>query len=113
MASSSGSTFAPAFISRTALLLLLACLACVVFLGLASFAAPRGAAAITITQVEAPMLLQTADPHQGAGDEVADADTAGKPAESSGPSPILLLIAALGLLVGVLVVTRPRRRGPD
>ena len=113
MASSPGSTVGRSVTPRPVFLLLLAGLACAPFLGLAALAAPRGAAAMTITQVEAPMLVQTADPHQGAGDGVADADTAGKPADSSGPSPVLLLIAALGLLIGVLVVTRPRRRGPD
>jgi hypothetical protein len=77
-----------------------------------STGAPR-AIAITINPAEAPMALLTPAPHEGAGGGVIDADTAGGPAQSTGPSPVILLIAALGVLVGVLLITRPRRRGPD
>jgi uncharacterized membrane protein HdeD (DUF308 family) len=72
-------------------------------------AAP-GASAINVTQAEAAIPLLTADPHHGAGDGVVDADTQG-PAETSGGNNVILLVAALGVLIGVLLITRPRR-GP-
>ncbi|HEX3263640.1 MAG TPA: hypothetical protein VHR37_08260 [Solirubrobacterales bacterium] len=69
--------------------------------------------AITLMQGDAPVALSSAAPNDGLGAGVLNADTAGGPAASDGPNTVLLLIAALGVLVGVLVVTRPRRRGPD
>jgi hypothetical protein len=44
---------------------------------------------------------------------VVDADTASKPTDSSSPNPVILLLAALGVLIGVLVMTRPKRPGSD
>ena len=71
------------------------------------------ASAQTMLQGEAPIVLPTAAPHGDPGGGVVDADTAGGPTAAEGPNPAFLLIAALGVLVGVLVITRPRRRGPD
>ena len=59
----------------------LAALGIVIALILVVAAAP-GASAINLTQAEAAMPLLTADPHQGAGDGVVDADTQG-PAEAA------------------------------
>jgi hypothetical protein len=87
-------------------LTVLVVLAAVVLLGVA--AGPS--AAINVTQAEAALPLQTADPHEGAGDGVVDADTE-SPTQASGSNNVVLLIAALGILAGVLLVTRPRR-GP-
>jgi lysozyme family protein len=87
--------------------------------GAVASAAPSRAEAITLNPAEAPIpLLSTPVPQLAVGANggtdsgVVEADTAGGPAQSTGPSPVILLIAALGLLVGVLLVTRPRRRGP-
>jgi hypothetical protein len=78
-----------------------------------AFAAPtHHASAINLTQAEAPIALVTTAPQPGTGG-VVNADTAGGPAAASGPNPVLVLLAALGVLVGVLIITRPRRRGPD
>jgi len=66
--------------------------------------------AITLTQAEAPIPAQTADPHQGNEDGVADADTK-EPTQAETPNNIVLLVAALGVLIGILIVARPRR-GP-
>lgn len=83
-------------------------------LGVAALLGAPSARAVTLTQAEAPFVAQTADPHAGGGGgSVVDADTTSGPTESSGPNPVILLIAALGVLIGVLVVTRPKRPGPD
>ena len=71
------------------------------------------ASAVTLMQGDSPFVLPTAAPHDDVGGGVVDADTAGGPAKSEGPNPVFLLIAALGVLVGVLLLTRPRHRGPD
>ncbi|HET9852692.1 MAG TPA: hypothetical protein VFP56_09330 [Candidatus Limnocylindrales bacterium] len=82
-----------------------------------AFAGPQRAAAINLTQAEAPIPVLTADPqprdvdkHLGAGDGVVDADTTG-PAQVESSNNVVFLIAALGVLIGVLIVARPRR-GP-
>lgn len=80
--------------------------------GLLVLGSPGQAGAVNLTQAEAAMPLLTADPHQGAGagDGVIDGDVK-EPTESSGSNNVILLIAALGVLIGILIVTRPRR-GP-
>ena len=75
-----------------------------------AFAGAGRADAINMTQAEAPIPVLTADPHQGAGDGVIDADTQG-PAQAERSSNVVFLIAALGVLIGVLIIARPRR-GP-
>jgi hypothetical protein len=75
-----------------------------------AFAGAGRADAINLTQAEAPISVLTADPHQGAGDGVIDADTTG-PAQVESSNNVVFLIAALGVLIGVLIVARPRR-GP-
>ena len=73
--------------------------------------APGRAAALNVTQAEAAMPLLTADPHHGAGagDGVIDGDVK-QPTESSGSNNVVILVAALGVLIGILIVTR--QRGP-
>jgi hypothetical protein len=80
--------------------------------GLLILGSPGRAGAVNLTQAEVAMPLLTADPHQGAGagDGVIDGDVK-EPTESSGSNNVILLIAALGALIGILIVTRPRR-GP-
>ena len=77
-----------------------------------AFAGAERADAINLTQAEAPLPVLTADPHQGAGDGVVNADTT-KPAQAESSNNVVFLIAALGVLIGVLIIARPRRRGPD
>ena len=79
-------------------------------LALLAFGGAQRADAITLVPAEAAVPLLTADAHHGAGDGVVDADTK-EPTQVEGSNNIVLLIAALGVLIGVLVVTRPRR-GP-
>ena len=69
------------------------------------------AEAINLTQAEAAMPVLTADPHQGPGEGVVNADTK-EPTEAVGGNNVVLLIAALGVLIGILLITRPRR-GPQ
>jgi hypothetical protein len=68
---------------------------------------PAPSSAITLTQAEAALPLLTADPHHGPGDGVANADTE-EPTQAVGGNNVVLLIAALGVLIGVLIVTRAR-----
>ena len=75
-----------------------------------AFAGAERADAINLTQAEAPLPVLTADPHQGAGDGVVNADTT-KPAQAESSNNVVFLIAALGVLIGVLIIARPRR-GP-
>ena len=70
------------------------------------------AVAITWSQAEVAVAVPSDAPHDGLAGGVVDADTAGSQPAATGPSPVLLLIAALGILIGVLIVTRSRR-GPD
>ena len=81
-----------------------------VALSLAALGVAQRADAITLSQPEAPMLLLRADPHEGYGVGVVDADTQGQ-TKVEGSNNIVLLVAALGVLIGVLIVARPRR-GP-
>ena len=84
--------------------------ALLVVIAVALGASPLAARATTMTQAEAPALpLLTADPHAGGG-EVPNFDTQA-PSTAVTPNNAILLIAALGVLIGVLVVTR-RRSGP-
>ena len=73
-------------------------------------AAPR-ASAITLTQAAAPFVVQTAGPHQDGTGGVIVADTQ-EPDAAAGSNNLVLLVAALGALLGVLIVTRSRR-GPE
>jgi hypothetical protein len=75
-----------------------------------AFAGAGRADAINLTQAEAPIPVLTADPHEGAGDGVVNADTT-KPAQAESSNNVVFLIAALGVLIGVLIIARPRR-GP-
>jgi hypothetical protein len=75
-----------------------------------AFAGAERADAINLTQAEAPMPVLTADPHQGAGDGVVNADTT-KPVQAESSNNVVFLIGALGVLIGVLIIARPRR-GP-
>ena len=84
----------------------------VAILVVVAFAGAERADAINLTQAEAPLPVLTADPHQGAGDGVVNADTT-KPAQAESSNNVVFLIAALGVLIGVLIIARPRRRGPD
>jgi hypothetical protein len=79
--------------------------------GLLVLGSPGRAGAVNLTQAEAAMPLLTADPHQGAGagDGVIDGDVK-EPTESSGSNNVVILVAALGVLIGILIVTR--QRGP-
>ena len=85
-------------------------------LAIAVAASPRPTSAITLTQAEAPIPVQSANPHAGGGGgaggagDVADLDTK-EPTEAVSTNNIVLLIAALGVLIGVLIVTR-RKSGP-
>ena len=72
---------------------------------------PEYAAAVTLTQAEAPIPVQTMAPNPGGADGIPDLDTK-EPTEAATTNNIVLLIAALGVLVGVLIVTR-RKSGPD
>ena len=81
-----------------------------VVVAVAGFGVTGRAEAIALMQAEAPIPVQTADPHRGAGDGVVDADTQ-QPTQVEGSNNIVLLVAALGVLIGVLIVARPRR-GP-
>jgi hypothetical protein len=74
---------------------------------LAAFGAPGRVDAIKLALGDAPIALQSADPHHGAGDGVVDADTQGQ-TKVEGSNNIVLLVAALGVLIGVLVVTRSK-----
>ena len=80
--------------------------------GLLVLSSPGRVGAINLTQAEAALPLLTADPHHGAGagDGVIEGDVK-EPTESTGSNNIILLIAALGVLIAILIVTRPRR-GP-
>ena len=93
-------------LARAAVLGLLVAVA----LAVVGFGVAGRADAITLTQAEAPLPVQTADPHVGAGDGVVDADTQ-QPTQVESSNNIVLLVAALGVLIGVLIVAHPRR-GP-